>query len=109
VSKLNHITTHDGVHYGYGFWCPGCKDVHVITTQPYPGGWTFNGNEESPAFGPSIHVHQVKREDGTVFSPACHSFVENGRIRYLGDCGHELANRVVDLLDWKGWNAEDYA
>lgn len=109
MSPLNRITNSDGGHYGYAFWCPGCKDTHAIPTVPHPKGWTFNGNEERPTFGPSILVHEVKRQDGTVFSPRCHSFVEDGRIRYLGDCGHALAGQTVDLPAWKGWNAEAYA
>lgn len=109
MSKLHHIVTHgSGDHYGYEFWCLGCKNIHSIPTAPHPKGWTFNGSEDAPTFGPSILVHEVKREDGTVYSPRCHSFVVDGRIRYLGDCGHELAGQTVDLPEWKGYREEDY-
>lgn len=30
----------------------------------------------------------------------CHSFVTEGRIQFLGDCTHALANQTVDLPDW---------
>jgi hypothetical protein len=29
----------------------------------------------------------------------CHYFIVDGRIRYCGDCQHELAGQTVDLPD----------
>ena len=91
--------THEGKHYGHRFHCPGCEGEHVITTLPYPNGWTFNGDVERPTFSPSVLVHEVKRPDGTTFSPRCHSFVTDGRIQFLGDSQHALAGQTVDLPD----------
>ena len=31
---------------------------------------------------------------------ACHTFVTDGRIQFLGDCTHALAGQTVDLPDW---------
>ena len=97
---VKHLVDGFGQHYGYRFHCPGCKSPHVIPTVPYANGWGFNGDESSPTFSPSILVHP------TEVSPRCHSFVENGRIRFLSDCTHELAGQTVDLPQLEGWEAE---
>ena len=95
------------------FYCPGCKSVHQVNS-----GWTFNGNREKPTFSPSILVrsghympeHQgpecwctYKPKDGTP-SPfkceCCHSYVEDGNIRFLSDCTHELAGKTVPLPEF---------
>ena len=31
----------------------------------------------------------------------CHSFVKDGMIQFLGDCTHELANKTVELPDYR--------
>lgn len=31
----------------------------------------------------------------------CHSFIKDGKIQFLGDCTHALANQTVDLPDWE--------
>lgn len=58
--------------------------------------WTFDGNLEQPTFHPSLNV---KREptDKTRQTKICHSFVEQGVIKFLGDCTHELAGQAVEL------------
>lgn len=95
--KLKHVTDSQGNHYGYRFECPGCGDAHVIPTKPHPRGWDLSGDEVRPTFSPSILVHEVKKQDGSIFSPRCHSFVRDGRIEFLGDSGHALAGQTVDL------------
>lgn len=99
MATLKHIVDGDGQHYGYRFQCPGCNGPHVITTEPYKGGWGFNGDEARPTFSPSILVHPSKHlVDGQVVdTPRCHSFVESGRIRFLSDSTHALAGQTVDL------------
>lgn len=82
--------------------------------------WGFNGDFDRPTFTPSVltrHGHYVKGLTGPDpegcacnFSErypdeepyhwpcgVCHSFVTDGRIQYLGDCTHALANQTVDL------------
>lgn len=44
---------------GLGYWCQGCKEMHVIWVQgqaPEDGRprWTWNGDVEKPVFGPSV-------------------------------------------------------
>lgn len=94
------------------FFCPGCQEAHAVSTP----GWTFNGDVEKPTFVPSILVrsgHYAKATDScwctynkehpenpTTFKCyQCHSFVTNGRIQFLGDSTHALANQTVDLPD----------
>jgi len=87
------------------FWCPGCREGHMVQTKCPPDAtiskacWSFNGNRECPTVAPSILVHEVKRPDGTVMQPRCHSFVEAGKIRFLDDCGHVLKGQTVPMVD----------
>lgn len=95
-----------------GFWCPGCDEMHVVTS-----GWTFDGNYDAPTLSPSILVrggHHAPNWQGpncwcnfnerhpdqaqTRFKCSiCHSFVRGGNIEFLGDCTHELAGKTVPL------------
>lgn len=96
------------------FWCPGCDGAHSIRhgvdTRPC---WTWNGDVDKPTFTPSILVtgveamtddeHATWMRGGALPAPrpmVCHSFVADGRIQFLGDCTHKLANQTVDLPDW---------
>lgn len=96
MSKLERINNGSGELWGYRFECPGCEDSHAIPTVG-PQAWGFNGDVDKPTLSPSILVHETKRTDGTTFSPRCHSFVRDGRIEFLGDCGHKLAGQTIDL------------
>jgi hypothetical protein len=55
--------------------------------------WEWNGDTEKPTLRPSILTDMGKE------SPRCHSFVTDGKIKFLGDCGHELKGQTVDLLE----------
>ena len=108
---------------GLIFWCPGCKGNHRITIKgANPDGWEWNGDLEKPTTTPSILVqttrmtekgktdHKVWAEegfpkrDGKAFDSepvVCHSFVNDGQIRFLNDCTHELAGQTVDIPNWE--------
>ena len=103
---------------GFAFWCPGCQDMHVI---PVTGAraWGFNGDVDRPTFHPSIRVRckltekdeagrwtgeWVRDEQGNPVDSVCHSFVENGQIRYLEDCTHALAGKTVGLPAIPDWD-----
>lgn len=94
------------------FVCPGCDEVHGIRVEG-DHAWTWNKSVELPTFTPSILVTQ------TLYGPeklqfrqykgdypceattaVCHSFVTDGKIRFLDDCYHNLAGQTVDLPDW---------
>lgn len=114
----------DGQLY-LSFWCLGCDEVHAIKiAEEGKPGWSWNASAEAPTFGPSIAVSTGCKTPG--FDPAtmqcwctwnteavakgekpssfecsmCHSFVEDGKIRYLSDCTHRLANQIVALPAW---------
>jgi hypothetical protein len=76
------------------FECPGCECLHVIRVSGagHPC-WTFNGNLDKPTVSPSILVTSTWKGVPTV----CHSFINDGRIQFLGDCTHALAGQTVDL------------
>jgi len=79
----------------YVFHCPGCDCSHPFEVNCLGGGgWTWNGSFEKPTFSPSLVVNP----DRPKFR--CHSFVTDGRIRFLSDCHHALAGQTVELPDW---------
>jgi hypothetical protein len=100
------------------FWCPGCAEAHVISVAK-PGGWTFNGDMEKPTFSPSVlirsghfsinfksgdscwctHNAENPGEPDTFKCGICHSFVEDGFIKFLKDSTHPLSGRTVRLDD----------
>ena len=81
---------------GYLLHCPGCNHAHMVTTDPATPGprWGFNGDLLSPTFTPSLLCYTDRPKD------RCHSFIENGRFRFLTDCGHHLAGQTVDIPQW---------
>lgn len=79
------------------FKCPGCGWRHLINTDPViKPCWTFNGDLERPTITPSINAWRDYTAPDRP-SERCHSFVTDGRIRFLGDCTHALAGQTVDL------------
>jgi hypothetical protein len=91
-----------------GFHCPGCKDFHAIpvTGSTWPGKpWTWNGDTKRPTLTPSIL--DTHRYGEPVQVRVCHSFVTDGRIQFLGDSTHALANQTVDIPEAEGeWGGE---
>lgn len=78
----------------YLFFCPGCQCGHCF----WVPGWTFNGDMEKPTVSPSILVNGNR----ALYNPTakrCHSFVNDGKIRFLDDCDHDLRGQTVDLPD----------
>lgn len=91
----------------YAFMCPGCKTLHVVPTGSGPGArWAYGGNPERPSFLPSVLVRtgQAYLSSAPAWKEGdpplvCHSFVEDGQIRFLDDSTHGLAGQKVDLLE----------
>ena len=98
------------------FFCNGCGMPHSLkVNSPGTGGpnWGYNGNPDAPTFTPSVLVRGVQKLSETEYEAVmrgetvnpipfvCHSFVTDGKIQYLGDCGHSLANQTVELPDWE--------
>lgn len=102
------------------FFCPGCKDTHDVVHGE--GHWNWNGDGNKPTFAPSVLVRSghystgkpngkcwctwnaeqaaAGKEPSDFKCYLCHSFVEQGRIRFLTDSTHELAGQTVDLPDF---------
>lgn len=74
----------------YFFHCPGCQCAHGFHV-PH---WTWNGLFDRPTFTPSLLCNRDIPES------RCHSFVEDGKIRFLSDCWHSLAGQTVEIPDW---------
>lgn len=94
MAKAVERTFQDGKHAGWMILCPGCGYGHLFDSR-----WTYNGNPEKPTFSPSMLVNATC---GSVspWSPRCHSFVTDGKIRFLDDCQHKLKGQTVDLEDF---------
>lgn len=74
------------------FWCPGCKCAHFIDER-----WSNKGDLVKPTIVGSVLVHGPKEGTGTRHAVRCHSFIRDGKIEYLRDCGHDLAGKTVDM------------
>ena len=78
----------------FWFYCPGCKQTHA-----FGSAWNFNGDYEKPTVTPSILVRSHYFDGDIKHEMRCHSFITDGKIRFLGDCTHNLAGQTVDLPD----------
>lgn len=103
---------------GLGALCPACGHEHEFRVDLTGHGrwgdtgvWSFDGNYDSPTFSPSMGVN-LHGSMNSLNHPRCHSFLENGHWRFLGDCEHHLANQTVPMIppdpemDWykrHGW------
>lgn len=90
MAKAKDIKNQADEVAGVIIYCPGCKTHHVFDKR-----WSFNGDYEKPTFSPSMLVNASHPELGL----RCHSFVEDGKIRFLSDCDHELKNQTIELPD----------
>ncbi len=102
------------------YWCPGCEALHILPIRGEVNAdhtWNVSTDKEIPTFDPSIDV-KIGHYTGRLLQPPhcdtcndaingrykseclhCHSWVRNGRIEFLNDCTHDLANKTVDLPD----------
>ena len=77
-------------HTQYLYYCEGCGYEHAFALKSEGGHHDFNMDLENPTVSPSLLQN---------FTPGktCHSYIENGKIRYLDDCHHPLAGKIVEL------------
>lgn len=76
------------------WWCPGCRCLHLVHTQPQPEPspvWTMTGPPDKPTIRPSILTR------GGAEDRCCHVFITEGQIEYLHDCNHALAGKTVPM------------
>lgn len=99
ADKIHPSSTHDESEISYCFHCPGCEHSHPVrvkSTNPAERYcWQWNGSLEAPTFKPSLLVYE------SIHYPRCHSFITDGRIQFLPDCGHALAGQTVEIPDWE--------
>lgn len=97
MAKLTPVETNEQIT-GYYFDCPGCQSGHHVAVKPHKAAngasWDFNGNLDSPTFQPSILATWDRTNKSSI---VCHSFVVDGKIRFLSDCTHSLAGQIADL------------
>lgn len=105
---MSKVELHD--HGQVIFDCPGCGFGHMIRVGDGEGPrWSWNGSMDAPTFSPSVLLRGVEQlteeevqivEAGGKVTPrplVCHSFVTEGKIRFLEDSTHKLAGQTVDL------------
>jgi len=106
-----------GDHYdAIMVWCPGCQYTDEHTPGRMRGGlhmlpingdaskrpvWQWNGDLVNVTLSPSILTRVNRGEDQQEF--VCHSFLENGQWRFLGDCTHALVNQTVAMVPLPDW------
>ncbi len=100
MSKLLKLNTGTLDIEEYVFQCPGCGYSHRIRTKGPRPRWSFNGNPEKPTFTPSYLIKGYKLITQDKGVTRCHCFIEDGKIRFLDDCGHGLAGQTVELPEW---------
>lgn len=102
MAKIEEIKGRIGMRR---FFCPACKEFHYIGVAKNNMGfpiWQFNGDNEIPTVSPSVMVEYHGADKNTI----CHSFISDGKIRFLSDCTHGLAGKTVDMVDLDGIDSE---
>lgn len=113
MAKLEKVPKHktpEGKGVIYKFKCPGCGQWHRVDNR-----WNFNNDLDNPTFKPSLLYttgHYIQNnskgdcwcdykertgKDAPFECLRCHSYVTDGRIRFLNDCSHELAGQTIEL------------
>ncbi len=70
--------------------------------------WDFNGDSDRPTFAPSIKATGFRPSDKPeeFDDPTkdqryvCHSFVNDGQIKFLADCTHNFKNQTLEIPQW---------
>lgn len=94
----------NGVPYtAFTFICPGCAQfgysgLHIlpVNSDHKKPNWDFNNDFVNPTLSPSI---LTRCGDGKI----CHSFLENGTLRFLEDSTHCFAGQTVPLPELPDW------
>lgn len=76
------------------FYCPGCKVHHTMAIDKKNRSnakWTWNGDRKKPTLSPSLLCNPDNP------STRCHLHVEDGVLKFLDDCYHELRGRKVPM------------
>lgn len=71
------------------YFCPGCGYEHVFSPEVHK----WNGDTEKPTVTPSLLQSNPQGHH------TCHSYITDGKIKFLSDCWHNLKDQTVDLTD----------
>lgn len=91
------------------WWCPGCNRAHGIRiaelsaqAENFGPAWSWNADVDRPTFAPSVLVQYNGADAGIDGAPpaVCHSFVQDGHMKFLEDCTHALAGQTVPIPEW---------
>ena len=75
---------------------PGPVPTRIIPVRVDKGPqWKWNGCVDKPTLTPSI-LTTAELKKGKI---VCHSFVTDGKVKFLNDCTHSFAGKITDLLD----------
>jgi hypothetical protein len=111
VAVLRGVSDKGDSYKAIFLWCPGCEYIYQgsrlggLHLLPVSGNtkkrptWKWNGDLVHVTLSPSI-LTRINRGN-TKF--VCHSFLQNGMWRFLGDSTHGLANNtslMIPLPDW---------
>ena len=101
MAKAFRLVEQETGRVGVWFTCPGCNSYHKVVVDNKGQGpqWGWNGSLDSPTFTPSILVSWTYGPEK--IKNQCHSFVTDGKIRFLNDCTHNLKGQIVDLPETK--------
>lgn len=95
MAKVIKLNDSKGNFHSWAIMCPACQQIHGFDER-----WSFNGDMVNPTFKPSMLVHENKnyREvSNDKHGHRCHSFVTDGKIKFLGDCTHNMKNQTIEL------------
>jgi len=91
--KIHTLILNDKTVKKFGFFCPACNFGHWFQIEGNGPKWTWNEDFDNPTVNPSILAWAD--------SFRCHSFVKDGKIRFLGDCSHDKKGQTMDLPEWE--------
>lgn len=83
------------------FDCPGCGDTHRIIVKGDSSKmpvWKWNQCIDKPTIKPSLRVRKNKDSNGN-YKENCHSFITDGKIKFLEDCTHDSKGQTVELTE----------
>jgi hypothetical protein len=74
-----------------------CHHVPVNTVKGQGDNWGWNNDVVNPTFTPSVLVRYNFTLDKNN-NKICHSFIDDGKWRFLADSTHDLKGQIVDMV-----------
>ncbi|WP_345971550.1 DUF6527 family protein [Sulfurimonas sp. HSL1-6] len=77
---------------------PTHLQVQLRGSRADTGNWSWNGDTEKPTLKPSVLLGPVPWGPEMKIYRS-HSFINDGMVKYLDDCSHDLKGQTVELLE----------